>query len=127
MLLQNNENIELTQAIIAALLGGTGVALLRLIDNWVSTKISNKDSREDRLYREATQLRKELRLEVEKLESTITNLQSALDDWKTRYWKLYQEYLLLSAEIEDDIEETKRIKQEIKTIGQEKLDSDVSR
>lgn len=105
MLFQNNTNIELIQALISALLGGAGVALLQLIEKWISSKVDTTLTREERLYKESTTLRKELRDEVIRLESAITDLGERLNNWKTKYWALYEKHLEMSIELKSLKEE----------------------
>lgn len=95
------------QALVAALIGGVGVALITAISNWLSKKVDVSEAREARLYKEAGEIRKELRSEIHSLELMITELQNNLDEWKRKYWDLYAKYLEVIAKIESDREERK--------------------
>lgn len=89
------------QALVAALIGGLGVAIVTAIGNWLTKKQDVKNSQQERLYKEASAIRTELREEIRHLENGIKSLRGQLDEWRKRYWDLYAKHLRLVAELED--------------------------
>lgn len=68
-------------ALIGALLGGSG---LKFIEHWLSRSKTKDDS--------AAAFRKELREEVIALREELRKAEAELDDWRTKYFALLEEF-----------------------------------
>jgi len=83
-------------ALIAALLGGSG---LKVIEYWLNKSKVEQDS--------AAAFRNELRDEVKTLRDELRKAESELDQWKAKYYELMDEFLKFRSNIDRSKTDTK--------------------
>lgn len=76
-------------ALIAALLGGSG---LKIIEYWLNRSRVKDDT--------AMQMRKELREELAGLKEELRLAETALDEWKQKYYDLYDKLIQTRGELD---------------------------
>lgn len=99
-------HLDWTQIIIALVTTGLAGVGLKLTD-----KISNRAKEKQSA---ATEIRQELRLQIEDLRQEITNLkqeldtaQDELDQWKSKYYELLDDFSKAKAELNIALTQTK--------------------
>ncbi|UMO76385.1 hypothetical protein SEA_TOMAS_241 [Streptomyces phage Tomas] len=83
---------EMTTAWIALLgtvLGGVG---LKFVEHWLSRSKIRDDT--------ATQLRNELRTEIQGLKQELNNVEADLDKWRGKYYELMDNFIKVKSELE---------------------------
>lgn len=94
------ENLDITQAVLVTVFTGVGAALLKLIETIIVNRNKSEESKEERFFRESKELRVELRGEIKDLEKMVSKLNKELDEWRAKYWDLYQKYVSVVALID---------------------------
>lgn len=74
-------------ALIAALLGGSG---LKIVEYFINRPKAKQDA--------AAEIRSELRKEVDALRRELHGVENELDAWKAKYYELVEEFLRFKAE-----------------------------
>jgi hypothetical protein len=76
-------------ALIGTILGGAG---LKFIEHWLSRSKVRDDT--------ASQLRTELRTEIQGLKTELNNVESDLDKWRGKYYELMDNFIRVKSELE---------------------------
>lgn len=76
-------------ALIGTVLGGVG---LKFVEHWLSrSKIRDET---------ASQLRNELRTEIQNLKQELNNVEADLDKWRGKYYELMDNFIKVKSELE---------------------------
>lgn len=76
-------------ALIGTVLGGVG---LKFVEHWLSRSKVRDDT--------ASQLRSELRTEIQGLKTELNNVESDLDKWRGKYYELMDNFIKVKSELE---------------------------
>ena len=76
-------------ALIGTVLGGVG---LKFVEHWLSRSKVRDDT--------ASQLRAELRTEIQGLKTELNNVESDLDKWRSKYYELMDNFIKVKSELE---------------------------
>jgi hypothetical protein len=76
-------------ALIGTVLGGVG---LKFVEHWLSRSKVRDDT--------ASQLRTELRTEIQGLKTELNNVESDLDKWRGKYYELMDNFIKVKSELE---------------------------
>ena len=76
-------------ALIGTVLGGVG---LKFVEHWLSRSKVRDDT--------ASQLRTELRTEIQGLKTELNNVESDLDKWRGKYYELMDNFNKVKSELE---------------------------
>jgi predicted nucleic acid-binding Zn-ribbon protein len=76
-------------ALIGTVLGGVG---LKFVEHWLSRSKIRDDT--------ATQLRNELRTEIQGLKQELNNVEADLDKWRGKYYELMDNFIKVKSELE---------------------------
>lgn len=76
-------------ALIGTVLGGVG---LKFVEHWLSRSKVRDDT--------ASQLRNELRTEIQGLKTELNNVESDLDKWRGKYYELMDNFIKVKSELE---------------------------
>lgn len=76
-------------ALIGTILGGVG---LKFVEHWLSRSKVRDDT--------ASQLRTELRTEIQGLKTELNNVESDLDKWRGKYYELMDNFIKVKSELE---------------------------
>lgn len=76
-------------ALIGTLLGGVG---LKFVEHWLSRSKIRDDT--------ASQLRSELRTEIQNLKQELNNVEADLDKWRGKYYELMDNFIKVKSELE---------------------------
>lgn len=76
-------------ALIGTMLGGVG---LKFVEHWLSRSKIRDDT--------ATQLRNELRTEIQSLKQELNNVEADLDKWRGKYYELMDNFIKVKSELE---------------------------
>lgn len=76
-------------ALIGTILGGVG---LKFVEHWLSRSKVRDDT--------ASQLRAELRTEIQGLKTELNNVESDLDKWRGKYYELMDNFIKVKSELE---------------------------
>lgn len=76
-------------ALIGTVLGGVG---LKFVEHWLSRSKVRDDT--------ASQLRNELRTEIQGLKTELNNVESDLDKWRGKYYELMDNFIRVKSELE---------------------------
>lgn len=100
-------------ALIGTLFGGGGLELIR-------RALAKSKERED----SATALRNELRTELTSLKAEMLSVEKELDEWKLKYYELFEKYLLVKLQYEEALSELEKegVKMPRRTLPKTPLD-----
>jgi len=84
-------------ALLGTLFGGGGLELIR-------RALAKSKERED----SATSLRNELRTELTSLKHEMLEVEKELDEWKLKYYELFEKYLLVKLQYEEALTELEK-------------------
>jgi chromosome segregation ATPase len=76
-------------ALIGTVLGGVG---LKFVEHWLSRSKVRDDT--------ASQLRNELRAEIQGLKQELNNVETDLDKWRGKYYELMDNFIKVKSELE---------------------------
>jgi predicted nucleic acid-binding Zn-ribbon protein len=76
-------------ALIGTVLGGVG---LKFVEHWLSRSKIRDDT--------ATQIRNELRTEIQNLKQELNNVEADLDKWRGKYYELMDNFIKVKSELE---------------------------
>lgn len=76
-------------ALIGTVLGGVG---LKFVEHWLSRSKVRDDT--------ASQLRTELRTEIQGLKTELNNVESDQDKWRGKYYELMDNFIKVKSELE---------------------------
>lgn len=79
-------------ALIAALLGGSG---LKLIEHWLNRSKVRDDA--------AAEMRTELREEIKGLREELRSVEDELDKWRGKYYELMDEFMKAKGELAEAV------------------------
>lgn len=92
---------------VPILLTALAGVFLKYVDRWITTaksRVENEINEKSTLAEQAASLtewnnalREELRREIKTLKEEMAQIESALDEWKSRYYKLLEEFVNLKA------------------------------
>ena len=94
------ENLDVTQAVLVVLFTGVGTAIVKLVEAIVVNRSKSEETKEEQFFRESKELRMELRGEIKDLEKMVSKLNNEIDEWRAKYWDLYQKYVSVVALID---------------------------
>lgn len=105
--------IELNSAIIALIgtvFGGAGLKAIEGFLNRSRNKMEEKKSEADI----ASNMREELRSEINTLKSELRTVEQELDTWKQKYYDLLEQFIQVKAQVDASIQQMKEETQNLR-------------